>query len=128
METSLGAGVPDFGLMVLKGGGALLLVLALLFLSLYVLRRLSFLRAGGGRMRMLEVLQVGPRERVVLVAVGGRELLIGVTAASISTLAEISGEKEESSPVQASGFRTFLAGVLQGEEKKMETPEAGHGA
>lgn len=126
MEQGLGAAAPDFGMLVLKGGGALILVLGLLLLTLYLMRRMGGGRGVSGRMRMLDVLQVGTKERVVLVAVRDRELLLGVTSASIRTLAEFPGEEKEI-PAPEPGFGAFLRGALGKKEKAGEAPEAGHG-
>ncbi|TWI72406.1 flagellar biosynthetic protein FliO [Desulfobotulus alkaliphilus] len=123
MEEGVGAAVPDFGLLVLKGGATLILVLALLLLTLYLLRRLSSFRGISGRLRVVEALQVGPKERVVLVALGKRELLLGVTASSIRTLAEFSEEEKEGASLSRPGFADFLSGAQKKKTEAEEVPE-----
>ncbi|TYT76264.1 flagellar biosynthetic protein FliO [Desulfobotulus mexicanus] len=123
MEERVGAAVPDFGMLVLKGGSTLILVLALLLLTLYLLRRLSSFRGISGRLRVVEALQVGPKERVVLVALGKRELLLGVTASSISTLAEFSEAENEGASLSRPGFADFLSGAQRKKTEATEVPE-----
>lgn len=66
---------------------ALMLVLAAIFTAAWVSRRMR--GAGGVRSSNLDVLAqlpLGPRERAVLIRVGERQLLIGVTSGCIRTL------------------------------------------
>jgi flagellar protein FliO/FliZ len=71
-------------------GGVLLslgLVLALIFALAWVLRRLQFARAGGGHtLDVLAQLALGPRERILLLRVGERQALIGVSPAGVQSL------------------------------------------
>lgn len=74
-------------------GGALfglLLVLGLILGLAWMLRRLpgaGFRPAEG--LRVVASLQLGAKERAVVVEVGGQQLLLGVTAAGISRLHEL---------------------------------------
>lgn len=67
---------------------ALLLVLALAWLVLRFLARMQTRSRGGGPapLRYLRAMPVGSRERVVVVAYHGEELLLGVTAGGIVLL------------------------------------------
>jgi flagellar protein FliO/FliZ len=73
------------------------LVLGLLFLLLLVIgawwlvRRMGGLQfhGGAGAMQVLAALPVGPRERVVLVSVGGQQLLLGVAPGRVSLLMKL---------------------------------------
>jgi flagellar protein FliO/FliZ len=78
------------------GGGivqlvlALAVVLALLFASLWLLKRLSAPRGdAAGLMRVVAGTAVGARERVVVVEVGTTWLVLGVAPGRVSALAEI---------------------------------------
>jgi len=63
---------------------ALLLVVALVLVSAWALRRLQGLApGGGGRIRVLAAVSVGARERLVVVEVGGEQLLIGVAPGQV---------------------------------------------
>lgn len=70
--------------------GMLLLVLVLIPVALWAVKRLKLLPAtGSGRMRVVESLSIGPRERLLIVNVGDESLLIGSTAQRIELLREI---------------------------------------
>jgi flagellar protein FliO/FliZ len=71
----------------------LLLVLALIPAVLWVVKRMQTLRPAGAfrQLEVLEQLPLGTRERVVLVRVHGRVLVLGATAQQLSLLAEIDG-------------------------------------
>ncbi len=63
---------------------ALGLVVALVVVSAWALRRVQGLAPGGaGRIRVLAVVSVGARERLVVVEVGGEQLLIGVAPGQV---------------------------------------------
>ncbi len=63
------------------------LVLALIFGCSWFVKRMGGLPAAGGNaIKVLSVTSVGSRERIALVEVGGKQLLLGVTAQQINTL------------------------------------------
>lgn len=69
---------------------SLALVIAFIFGSLWLLKRLSMPRgATAGLLRVIAAQAVGPRERVVLVEVGGRWLVLGVAPGSVRSLADL---------------------------------------
>ena len=69
----------------------LLLVIAAIPLVLWLVKRLSQLPAtGSGPLSLAASLAVGPRERIAVIRVQERWLLVGITAGSINTLAELS--------------------------------------
>ena len=67
---------------------SLLLVIALLFLGAWLLRRLNGGRSfgHGGPLRVVGGLMISPRERIVLVAVGETWLVVGIVPGQIKTL------------------------------------------
>ena len=69
----------------------LLLVIALIPVSLWLVKRLQQLQAPGQAraMELLAQLALGPRERVVAVRVGQRVLVLGVSAQQVSMLVEL---------------------------------------
>lgn len=98
----------------------LLVVLAVCVLAYWFTRRVAlsgFLGGvgsvgGSGRLRVLAQLSVGRDERLVVAAVGARRLLLGVTPAGITLLAELSEEEaadwnREEAPARPS-FREAL--------------------
>jgi flagellar protein FliO/FliZ len=66
---------------------ALVLVLALIAGMAWLMRRMGGLtQVGGGVVRVLGGVPVGQRERVVLIQVGGKQLLLGVAPGRVQTL------------------------------------------
>ncbi len=67
------------------------LVIALLLGSLWALRKLQsnagLMRAkGDARLKVIESLSIGPRQKIALVQVDGQDVLLGITAQSITPL------------------------------------------
>jgi flagellar protein FliO/FliZ len=86
MTSSLSSGLDWVGL-----ASSFLLVLGLLALLLFALKRMQGLSAGAGGQRQiqhLETLAAGTRQKIVLLRVKDREILLGVSAAQITALAE----------------------------------------
>lgn len=68
-------------------GGGLLLVVGLIFLMGYLMRRVGPLAPQGGQhIRLVSSLPLGPRDRLLLVDVGGQQLLLGASPGRINTL------------------------------------------
>lgn len=62
----------------------------------WVARRFAIAKGESGPLRVTQALAVGPRERVVLVHAGRKRLLVGVTSAQVSLLAQWeAGEEPE---------------------------------
>ncbi len=81
--SSMPSALPGLGQTALS----LLVVLGLIFLLGWGLKRMQGLRVGGGAsMRIHGGLQVGAKERVLLIEAGGQHLLIGVSAGGVNTL------------------------------------------
>ena len=81
--------VPDAGSSLLQLVFGFLLILALLFATLWVLKKVSVTRgASGGLIRVISAAAVGPRERVVVVDVGDKRLVLGVAPGQVSLLNE----------------------------------------
>lgn len=64
----------------------LALVVALLLASLWLLKRVAGPRGGAGPLKVLGVTAVGARERVVMVEVAGKVLVLGVAPGRVNTL------------------------------------------
>ena len=72
---------------------SLVVVLVIFFLCIWLMRRLTaggF--AGAGKMRVLGALSLGVREKVILLDVGNKQLLLGVAPGRIETLHVLEGE------------------------------------
>ncbi|MDR3213183.1 MAG: flagellar biosynthetic protein FliO [Azoarcus sp.] len=64
----------------------LFIVLAILAGCVWLLKRVSTPMRGGGLLRVVGAAAVGPRERAVLLEVGDRIILLGVTPNNVRTL------------------------------------------
>jgi len=78
-----GGGTPGVGRVVIS----LIFVLALLLGGAWLTRRVSGMAGGTNqRLRLLANISLGARERAVLIAVDGREVLLGVAPGNVRTL------------------------------------------
>ncbi len=100
---------------------ALLLVLAVFFLSVWLLRKSGSLAfVGKGQLTILAGLSLGMREKLVLVKVGEKQLLLGVSSGRIDKLLELEGDQRlfmngpESQ--ESSAFAKKLLQVMQGKQ------------
>jgi flagellar protein FliO/FliZ len=82
----------DFGYAALKMTGGLFLVLALLFLVLYLLKRYGhkagLVRKVSSDLQLLGQLSLGPRRNVVVVRYLNKVMVLGVTETTITLLTE----------------------------------------
>ena len=80
--------------------GSLLLVLAILLAMVFAARWLMQRRPQGGRrLRFLEAMALGSRDKILLIEVDGKSLLLGVTAHNIRLLTELDAQDLSSSQV-----------------------------
>jgi flagellar protein FliO/FliZ len=73
----------------LRFAGSLVLVFCLLGGLLWALKRMqSGVRAGAGerQLQVIEAVSVGPRQKIALVRVGHREVLVGISPTQITAL------------------------------------------
>jgi flagellar protein FliO/FliZ len=87
----------------IQGALALLAVLALVALAAWAARRTGLARpVAGAVLKPVATLAVGARERVVVVEVRGRWLVLGVAAGSVRALADLEpGELPAAAPAPA---------------------------
>ena len=100
-------------------GMGLVIVLGVFFLCVWGMRKLSGINVSGAeKMRMIGGLSLGMREKVILLQVGQKQLVLGVTPGRIDTLLVLEGEdclKRDDSllvPMQT-GFAKKLAQALK---------------
>ena len=77
------------GIDMLRFAGSLVLVLCLLGGLLWGLKRMQAvgrLSGGARQLHVIEAVSVGPRQKVALVRVGSREVLVGISPAQITAL------------------------------------------
>ena len=117
------AALPDTGSSILQMLFGLGLVLAMLFGTLWVLKRLSLPRGpGSGLMRVVAGIPVGPRERVVLLEIGSSWLVLGVAQGQVSTLAEV--PRQELPPGAGTENARDFAGWLKQITERRRGPNA----
>ncbi|QYJ95118.1 flagellar biosynthetic protein FliO [Shewanella spartinae] len=66
--------------------GGLLVVIALIFLLAYLVKRLKLVPTSHGVLKTLAVTPLGQREKMVLVEVDGQQYLLGVTSQQVSLI------------------------------------------
>ena len=93
--------------------GGLILVLALLFASLWLLKRLASPRGeAAGLLRVVAGTAVGPRERVVVLEVGDTWLVLGVAPGRVTALSEMP-KNSLPPPSQVVGSNDFAGRLRQ---------------
>ncbi|WP_162851765.1 flagellar biosynthetic protein FliO [Azoarcus indigens] len=83
----------------------LVIVIALLVVCLWLIKRLGAPRGSAAALKVLGAAPVGPRERVVLVELGEKVLVLGVAPGNVRTL-HVMG-KDELPPAAAGGPAAF---------------------
>lgn len=84
---------------------ALVVVLAMVYGAAWVLRRLkTFHRGARQNLDVLEAVSVGPKERVVLLRVKDKQVLLGVAAGRVNMLLDLGPQADE--PKAPSGGAT----------------------
>lgn len=98
---------------------ALLVVLAVFFLAVWLLRKTGgFGIAAKGPLAVVAGLPLGAREKLVLVRVGEKQLLLGVSSGRIDKLLELEGDQRlflgGADTAETSPFAKKLLEALQG--------------
>lgn len=119
--------------------GMLFVVLALLLLGLYLVRRFSGIKGMKNSRQLIQVLAIhhlSPKEKLVLVKVVEDIILIGVTPASISKIAALDKNPDLSEVAlkDSAGFSQILAQTLNrgifrqtpGEKQNMPSAQDRH--
>ena len=104
----------------LHWGLALLIVLAIFLLCVWGLRKLNVANLSGtDKMRIVGGLSLGMREKVVLLQVGRKQLVLGVTPGQIQALHVLEGEdclcntEKPATMAQDAGFAQKLMDVMK---------------
>ena len=82
----------------LRYAGSMVLVLSLLGGLLWALKRMQTgVRTGGSlkQLQVIEAVSVGPRQKIALVRVGNRDVLVGISPAQITALGNWPAEDTE---------------------------------
>jgi flagellar protein FliO/FliZ len=105
---------------VLQLGLGLLLVVGLILVMGYLMRRVGPLAPQGGQnIRLISALPMGPRDRLLLIDVGGKQILLGASPGRINTLHVFDEPVAEIPPDKAvaGDFAQKLQSFLRREEK-----------
>jgi flagellar biosynthetic protein FliO len=111
---------------ILKMLAALAVVIALIYLAIYLLKKfMGRGRVGGGKARVLEILEtayIDPKKSLSLVRVADKSVLIGVTDNQISMLTELDAQKTLAlfAAEQANGEEGGFAGMLRSAAGKLK--------
>lgn len=85
------------------------LIVLLLWGAVWALRRLRpGAGGGGGDCAIIRALPLGPRERLLVVQIGGKHLVVGIGATSVSLLCELA---EPLPPAPTGVNATFAAAI-----------------
>jgi flagellar protein FliO/FliZ len=123
--------------MVLQVFGTLIGIIALIFAVAWVMKRLQLVNPSFGRqVKILESLHLGRKEKLVLIEVGAKKILLGVSSQSINVIHQLdqATEKECEQPVKndqkkvdfvvegvdenKESFSDFLKSILVKEQRK----------
>jgi len=78
---------------IMRWGSSLILVLAVFFLCVWLLRKTgSFTSVTASQMRVISGLSLGTKERLVLIQLGDKQLLLGVSPGRIENLHTLEGD------------------------------------
>ena len=117
-----GTATPELGASVLQMMFGLAVVIALLFASLWLIRRLCAPRGGGAAIKVLGAAAVGPRERVVLVEIGEQVLVLGVAPGSVTRLHDMKRSElplpADTAGIAAPAGKAFAAWLKQATERR----------
>ncbi|MEJ2794219.1 flagellar biosynthetic protein FliO [Iodobacter sp. LRB] len=93
---------------------ALAFVIGLIVFSAWLVRRLSLLPMSNAQtLRVVSGVMVGSKERVVVVEVEGRWLVLGVTSSAVNLLHTLDAPEQTEPAPHASPFAARLATILQ---------------
>ena len=122
--------VPDLWVMMLKSLGGLCIVLGVLMGVLYLLKMLTQQKGRpreGEMIRLLSSFYLAPKERILLMEVLGRKILIGVTAQGITRITEFENTGlEAQNPAYdqpAASGDSFFKNLMSRIARETSTPE-----
>ncbi|NVM23040.1 MAG: flagellar biosynthetic protein FliO [Desulfobacterales bacterium] len=114
----------------LKTLAMLCIVVGILILVLFLIKRFLYLKDGSGHGQLIRVLStyhMTPKERIALIDVAGEKIVIGMTAESINCLAKIEKsdvleriEKNKALEADSGPFTKFLALSLRNRSQPLK--------
>lgn len=115
--SAIGSGVSTASPLTVVFGLAFIVVL--IFACAWLMKRLGAAHLGGvSGMKLVAGLSVGPREKVLLVEVGGKQVLIGVAPGRISHLQSFDERVIESTGAEPGDFSRRLKSLMTPDKAK----------
>lgn len=71
------------------------LILIIIFVLAYLLKKTKFVKSTSSKLSIVSQIYLGPKQRVAIVQVGNRQVLLGVTPTSINFLTDVENTKEK---------------------------------
>jgi flagellar protein FliO/FliZ len=103
---------------ILSVGASLVLVVAAIVLCGWLYSRSQGLRTrGGGIINIIATQPLGPKERILLIEVGDKQLVVGMTSAQVSTLHVFDQPVLRHDPDPRANFGERLKTILKGDAK-----------
>lgn len=97
---------------------SLLLVIAILFMLAYLMRRFNVTHSGSSQLKVVASMMAGTRERVLVVDVGGEQHLLGITSHNINHLAKLDKPLPSEKDTSGENFKDKLALFMAGKPQK----------
>ncbi|MDX1757571.1 MAG: flagellar biosynthetic protein FliO [Marinobacter sp.] len=105
--------VPDSVGTITSLGIGLLVVIGLIFVCAWLVRRMSGLTGMNNQlMKVVSVLNLGARERIALIEVGDKQILVGITPTTIRTLHVFEEPVTDPNATTSSDFARRLQGMI----------------
>ncbi len=81
---------------IVQVAGGLIVVLLLLAACLYGMRRFTGMRSPSGKLlNIVDAISIGPRDRIMLLEVDGRRVLLGISPGRIQALLDLQGSSAQ---------------------------------
>ncbi len=95
-----------------------LIVVGLIIAMTFLLKKMRYRFVPQGQIKLLSALSVGPKEKIVMIEVEKRRLLLGVTSANVRLICELTSGNDFSEELQGQ-----VATVLENNDKGEKTAE-----
>jgi flagellar protein FliO/FliZ len=96
--------------------GSLIIVLGLLFGLAWLYKKLAIKLPGSNHVKIVSSVMLGPRERILVIEVQGKQRVLGVTAHQINMLFEL--DQPLVNDTEAQDWRTQFQTLLQKQKSK----------
>ena len=95
-----------------------LIVVGLIIAMAFLLKKMRYRFVPQGQIKLLSALSVGPKEKIVMIEVEKRRLLLGVTSANVRLICELTSGNDFSEELQGQ-----VVTVLENNDKGEKTAE-----